>query len=178
MNQPLNGVAEIPQTHVWNLWRWISLAIELVGPWNLRIRVLYIPYYKTAISDKILCWEEEQFPLRRNMIIQLARSSGIDIASLLCPVPRVRARVPCIRIPCPCVSMSLNPCVRVRVSASVSAVSLSLPLRRWHVALKDTDLPRPTASPAPPPPRRLLLRGSVQDGERRLDRMFLFSFLF
>ena len=33
MNQPLIGVAEIPQAHVWNLWSWISLVvvIELVG---------------------------------------------------------------------------------------------------------------------------------------------------
>ena len=52
MNQPLNGVAEIPQAHVWNLWSLISPAIELVGPWNLLIRVSYIPNYKTAISDK------------------------------------------------------------------------------------------------------------------------------
>ena len=63
MNQPLNGVAEIPQTHVWNVWSWISLAIELVGPWNFRISVSYIPNYKPAISDKITCWEGEQFPL-------------------------------------------------------------------------------------------------------------------
>ena len=34
--------------------------LELVGPWNLRIRVSYIPNYKTAISDKITCWEGEQ----------------------------------------------------------------------------------------------------------------------
>ena len=65
MNQPLNGVAEIPQTHVWNLYSWISPAIELVGLWNLRIRVSCIPNYKTAISDKITCWEGEQFPLKR-----------------------------------------------------------------------------------------------------------------
>ena len=64
MNQPLNGVAEIPQTHVWNLLSWISPAIELVGPWNLRIRVSCMPNYKTAISDKITCSEGDQFPLR------------------------------------------------------------------------------------------------------------------
>ena len=63
MNQPLNGVAGIPQTHVWNLWSWISPVIELVRPWYLRIRVSYIPNYKTAISDKITGWEVEQFPL-------------------------------------------------------------------------------------------------------------------
>ena len=33
------------------------------GPWYIRIRVSYIPNYKTAISDKITCWEGEQFPL-------------------------------------------------------------------------------------------------------------------
>ena len=63
MNQPLNGVAEIPQNHVWNLWSWISPAIELVGPWKRRIRVSYIPNYKTATSDKITCCKGEQFPL-------------------------------------------------------------------------------------------------------------------
>ena len=67
MNQPLNGVAKIPQAHARNLWSWISLAIELVGPWNLRIRVVsYIPNYKTAMSVKITCWEGEQFPLKRS----------------------------------------------------------------------------------------------------------------
>ena len=59
MDQPLNGVAKIPQTHVWNLWS----LIELEGPWNLRIRVSYIPNYKATISDKNTCWEGEQFPL-------------------------------------------------------------------------------------------------------------------
>ena len=43
-------------------WSWKSPAIELVWPWNLRIRVSYIPNYKTAISDKITCWKGEQFP--------------------------------------------------------------------------------------------------------------------
>ena len=63
MNQPLNGVAEIPQAHARKLWSWISPVIEIVGPWNLRIRVSYIPNYKTAISAKIICWEGEQLPL-------------------------------------------------------------------------------------------------------------------
>ena len=68
MNQPLNGVAEIPQALARNLWSWISPAIELVGPWNLRIRVPYIPNYKTAISYKIACWEGEQFALKSGNI--------------------------------------------------------------------------------------------------------------
>ena len=63
MNQHLNGIAGIPQAHSRNLWSWISLAIELVGQWNLWIRVSYLPNYKAAISDKITCWEGEQFPL-------------------------------------------------------------------------------------------------------------------
>ena len=71
MNQPLNGVAEIPQAHVWNLWSWMSPAIALVGPWNLRIRVSYIPNYKIAISDKITCWEGEQFPLRKKLSLHV-----------------------------------------------------------------------------------------------------------
>ena len=32
--------------------------MELVGPWNLLIRVSYIQNYKTAVSDKITCWDQ------------------------------------------------------------------------------------------------------------------------
>ena len=38
----------------------------------LRIRVSYIPNYKTAISDKITCWEVEQFPLKKTLSRLLA----------------------------------------------------------------------------------------------------------
>ena len=69
MNQPLNGVAEIPPTHVWNLWSWISPVPELVEPWNRRIRVSYMPNYKNAIPDKITYQEGEQFPLRNQMLV-------------------------------------------------------------------------------------------------------------
>ena len=37
--------------------------MELVGPSNLWIRVSCVPNYITAISDKIACWEGEQFLL-------------------------------------------------------------------------------------------------------------------
>ena len=64
MNAPLNGVAGIPWANNSNIWSWISPAIELLGPWNLLIRVSHSQNYKTAISDKITCWEGEQFPLK------------------------------------------------------------------------------------------------------------------
>ena len=44
----------------------ISLAIKLVGPSNLLARVSYSQNYKTLISDKISCWEGEQFPLKHH----------------------------------------------------------------------------------------------------------------
>ena len=67
MNQSLNRVAKISQAHARSLWSWISLAIELVEPWNIRIRVSYIPNYKASISAKITCWEGEQFPLKHRV---------------------------------------------------------------------------------------------------------------
>ena len=42
----------------------MSPAIRLVGQWHLLIRTSYSQNYKTAISDKITCWEGEQFPLK------------------------------------------------------------------------------------------------------------------
>ena len=63
MNAPLNGVAEIPLANNSNLWSWISPVSEFVRPWNLLIRISYRQNYKTAMSDKISCWEGEQFPL-------------------------------------------------------------------------------------------------------------------
>ena len=41
----------------------ISLAIRVVGPCKLLIRVSYSQNYKTVISDKITCWKGEEFPL-------------------------------------------------------------------------------------------------------------------
>ena len=77
MNQLLNGVAEIPQAHARKLCSWISLAIELVGLWNLRIRVSYIPNYINAISDKITCWEGEQFPSSETAVKRFAFADSL-----------------------------------------------------------------------------------------------------
>ena len=65
MNAPLNGVAEIPKSiiQIFEVEYLRRPAIELVGPWNLLIRVSYSQNYKIVISDKIACWEGEQFPL-------------------------------------------------------------------------------------------------------------------
>ena len=99
MNQPLNGVAEIPQTHVWNFWGRISPAIKLVGPWNFRIRVSYTLNYKTAISDNIPCWEGEQFPLISCIpqypppLPRHYTSSGTDLGPAVDIAKRVRLHI-------------------------------------------------------------------------------------
>ena len=49
----------------------------LVGPSNREmIRVSYSQNYKTAISDKIACWEGEQFPNTRSVSVASNTPSG------------------------------------------------------------------------------------------------------
>ena len=81
MNPPLNGVAEIAQANNLNIWSRISPAIKLVGPWNLLIRVYYSQNYKIAISDKVTCWEGEQFPLSWQLRIIIV----VHVVTILIP---------------------------------------------------------------------------------------------
>ena len=52
--------------------------------------VSYIPNYKTAISDKITCWEGEQFPLTRAEPVLGAERTGLGgVLELGTPPPRL-----------------------------------------------------------------------------------------
>ena len=80
MNSPLNEVADrLHKQKNSNYWSWISPAIELLRPWKILMKVSYSQNYKSVISDKITCWEGEQFPLRvckHNVVAEMFPASA------------------------------------------------------------------------------------------------------